>query len=110
MSLSCPSCPQASVLLTLSVMSVGFFFVNCCGTVISFSALDAGNNQLAAVPAALHLAAALLALGTLREDGCVWVMPAELALGAATAIIAALVSKHGLGRRQYHVVPTDMPS
>jgi len=97
-------------LLTLSVMSVGLFFVNCFGTVISFSALDAGNNQLAAVPGVLHLAAALIALGTVRKDGCVWVMPAELVLGAASAIIAALVSKHGLSRRQYHVVPTDMPS
>ena len=108
MSLSCPSCPQASVLLTLSVMSVGLFFVNCCGTVISFSALDAGNYQLAVVPAALHLTAALTALGTLRLNGCVWVMPAELALGGATAISAGLVSKRGLSGRQYHAVPTDM--
>ena len=90
-------------------MSVGLFFVNCCGTVISFSALDAGNNKLAAVPAALHLTAALIALGTLRKDSCVWVMPAELVLGAATAIVAALVSKRGLSRRHYHVVPTDIP-
>ncbi len=88
-------------------MSVGLFFVNCCGTVISFSALDAGNSQLAAVPAVLHLAAAL---GTLRKDGCVWVMPAELALGAATASVAALVSQSGLSSRPYHVVPTDVPS
>ena len=101
------SCPQASVLLTLSVMSVGLFSVNCCGTVISFSALDAGNKQLAAVPAALHLIAALLALGTLQQAGCLWAMPAELALGALTASIAAVIARRDLRSRQYHVVLTE---
>ena len=88
-------------------MSLGLFGVNCCGTVICFSALDAGNKQLAAVPAALHLFAALISLGTLQEAGCVWVLPAELALGAVTASIAAMVCQRDLRCRQYHVVLTE---
>jgi hypothetical protein len=88
------------------VVSVGLFFVNCCGTVISFQALEAGNRPLAAVPAALHVVAAVTTLGALRQDGCVWVMPAEVALGAVTAGIAILITEHELRRRQYQAVPS----
>ena len=63
-----------------------------------------GNRPLAAVPAALHVVAAATTLGTLRQDGCVWVMPAEVALGAFMAGVALVITERDLRRRQYQAV------
>ena len=88
-------------------MSVGLFFVNCCGTMISFQALEAGNWPLAVVPAALHVAAAATTLGSLRQGGCVWVMSAELAFGSCTAAIAAFMTRRSVRRRHYQAVASQ---
>lgn len=77
------------------------FFVLACGTVVSFESFSAGNWGAAAMPAALHMAAALLTLGNLLQGGCLWVLPLQLALGAASAALALYVTVRTSRRQEY---------
>jgi len=81
-------CPQLPTLLSASTLSLAFFLILTFGTVVSFESLSAAQWRSAMVPVVLHISAALLTLGNLFQDGCLWVLPLELLLGGAAAVLA----------------------
>lgn len=84
------------------------FFVLACGTVVSFKSFSAGDWRMASVPVVLHLVAALLTLGNLLQNGCVWVLPLQIALGATSAVLALYVTAGKSSRQEYSALPSDM--
>lgn len=100
-------CPQASFFLSTSVSSLAMFFVLTCGTVVSFESFSEGNWRAASVPVVIHLAAALLTLGNLLRNGCVWVLPLQLALGAVSAVLALYVTAGKNSRQEYSSLAVD---
>mmetsp|Transcript_9328 Transcript_9328/g.16507 ORF Transcript_9328/g.16507 Transcript_9328/m.16507 type:complete len:287 (+) Transcript_9328:67-927(+) len=82
------TCPNMSIFLAgaLYALAFGMLLPGCM--VISFYGLQERNWLLIVYPPAMHLGASMLTLANFRRNGCLFVMPLLLVLGAGTAFYA----------------------
>eukprot|EP00873_Tetraselmis_striata_P039459 jgi/Tetstr1/459723/TSEL_005076.t1 len=100
-----PTCPSVSFFVATALNSLAFLLLHSFSMVVAFEGLTTRQPLLAGMAPALHMTAALLTLGNFRMDGCLWVIPTNLALAVVPAAMAARI----VWRGAKHDTPLTLP-
>mmetsp|Transcript_20034 Transcript_20034/g.35707 ORF Transcript_20034/g.35707 Transcript_20034/m.35707 type:complete len:269 (-) Transcript_20034:151-957(-) len=74
------TCPHISFFVASALNSLAFLLLHSFGMVVAFEGLQTKNRFLTGLVPTLHLIATLLTLGNFASDGCLWVIPTNLAI------------------------------
>eukprot|EP00798_Chlamydomonas_sp_ICE-L_P008408 gene8408-18301_t len=80
------TCPDMSLFLVLALYSIAFGCLLPSLMVLYFEGCQSGNMFHMAAAPLLHFAAALLTVGNMTHNGCLWVMPVIIVIGVASVV------------------------
>lgn len=85
-------CPQMSLFLVGSLYSISYGLILTSIAVISIQGFHTSNWFHIAYAPLVHMAASLITLLNLRQDGCIISMPVDLGIGVVSTIYATLLA------------------
>jgi hypothetical protein len=104
-------CPQMSLFLVGSLYSISFGLILTSIAVISIQGFHTGNWLHVAYAPLAHMAASLITLLNLKQDGCMIAMPVDLGIGVVSTAYATFLAWRTISTRATvgSLPPTDDP-